>query len=54
MIKYQRERLRVRTWVWYFKTESISKTIFENVAYGLRVNNVTDKKEIERARDYFY
>jgi phosphate transport system ATP-binding protein len=28
-----------------FKT--ISKTIYENVAYGLRVNGITDKNEIE-------
>jgi phosphate transport system ATP-binding protein len=30
-----------------FKTKPISKTIYENVAYGLRVNGITDKNEIE-------
>jgi phosphate transport system ATP-binding protein len=32
---------------WFFKTKPISKTIYENVAYGLRVNGITDKNEIE-------
>jgi phosphate transport system ATP-binding protein len=30
-----------------FKTKPFPKTIFENVAYGLRVNGITDKNEIE-------
>jgi phosphate transport system ATP-binding protein len=31
-----------------FQKQPISKTIYENVAYGLRVNGITDKKIEER------
>jgi phosphate transport system ATP-binding protein len=32
-----------------FKTNPFPKTIYENVAYGLRVNGITDKTKLKSA-----
>lgn len=41
------DSLRKNVGMVFQKPNPFPKTIFENVAYGLRVNGVTDKKEIE-------
>ena len=41
------DSLRKRTGMVFQKPNPFPKTIFENVAYGLRVNGITDKKFIE-------
>jgi len=41
------DNLRKNVGMVFQKPNPFPKTIFENVAYGLRVNGITDKKEIE-------
>ena len=46
--KYDVTNLRRRVGMVFQKSNPFPKTIFENIAYGLKINGVKDKYEIER------
>jgi phosphate transport system ATP-binding protein len=46
--KYDVTQLRRRVGMVFQKSNPFPKTIFENIAYGLRINGVKDRYEIER------